>query len=969
MVGSQSAWQIDDRYYLEDGKFSFDLIRSQMKWTEVNPGRMPPPFWPTDQQRVTPLTNEDWMACQDSIKHKLVDPTICNPPPIFCYDNILIPGCYEQAVWKKDNMWSPRRGFGAAVANDKIFVIGGRAREYARIHDTRLVGGISGQRIESMRDHSTIREEEKLKNDVWSSDDQGRTWKLVNPGCKDHQQDILLETEVWSRNSSDPFMRKNVGSIGSKCFLSSDCAGVAECRALGNTNERVCVCPMFSPRERHTLSVQRRFSIQDDGSVYEEDVMYVVGGFSSVKQAFCEDRSCGPADGYKVALDDVWMSADGVDWVQIKNAFDSHSSFVGRGGHTSLVIRMSFGNNTQDERDRLLIFGGKTAHPQELSTIFLNDIWELPLPTTPCCKPSMPCAGDFECVPRSSDLNVLSSNAEWAERSGHVTVYEPPSSTNSFQPRVYLSGGENANNIFSDVWCWSIGLGGNNWRRDFASNKSSNSTTLDITASSDDSYLSIDSPLSALKRFELPSLDLDGTLNNFSAHSVSPILTNTHFAAMSDANISTIEDLAHADLYTVLKLRGFDYPGRVAREGIPNICLLREVALEVVRKCALKATTTEQPNTKSTDCGRGGDTIPCSRDDWDGCSPMEGVSVVDVHGLGNVKVPVSIDYNLTSSMVEELFCRQQPPGRTLAAGAFFNNKFGIIGGLDSHRKRLYRDVWTRDEESPRAIITKRPASFTPQFQFFFDSNEDGAHVFEYKLFRDGQSLIDWTTTTASIGVDVSWLDDKKGGPGKGWYTIFVRAIDPAGNRDSLFSTKTNVARWLYVPPIPWAFVAGGIITGLVLIVGGYFEYRRRRRKAILQRFALRRLKRKFKLKEGLTRRHSAVVDAPPSLRRERRAAEFARQTVFQDDLVSGQQVQLRKRHDRPRSGTMLNADEMPRTSRSASHSASRRSRSGSRRPEGEHQERRKARKDAADIERRRRRRRDREKNRRRNLRE
>jgi hypothetical protein len=853
-------------------------------------------------------------------------------------------------------MWSPRKHFGAAVANGKIFVIGGRAREYARIDDSRLVGGISGHRVESLRDHSTIREEELLKNDIWSSEDQGRTWKLVNPGCKDHQQDILLETEVWSRNLSDSSMRKNVGSIDSRCFLSSDCADVAECKALGNTNERVCVCPMFSPREHHTLSVQRRFSLQEDGSIYEEDVMYVVGGFSSVKQALCQDRSCGPADGYKVSLDDVWMSSDGVNWVQIKHAFDSHSAFVGRGGHSSLVVPMSFGNNTQDKRDRLLIFGGETAHPQDLSTVFLNDVWELPLPTTPCCKSSMPCAGDFGCIPSSSDLNVVIPDAEWAERSGHVTVYEPPSSTNSFQPRVYLSGGENADDVFSDVWCWQ---GESNWQRDFVSEKSS-APALDSSAvSSQDSYISIDSPLFMLRKYELPSLDADGNLNNFSAHSISSIMSNKDFATLSAANMSTIEDLAFADLYAILRLRGFDYPGKVARE-VPNICLLREVAVEVVHKCGQEM---NQPNVVMPSvCGRGGEIKPCTRDDWDGCSPIESISVVDVHGLGNVKVP-AVRQNV-SSMVEELFCRQQPPGRTLAAGVFFNNKFGIVGGLDSSRRRLYRDVWTRDEESPHAIIKQKPASLTPQFEFFFDSNEDGAHVFEYKLFRDSQSITNWTTTTASIGVDVSWLDDKKGGPGKGWYTLFVRAIDPAGNRDSSFSTKTNVYRWYYVPPIPWAFVAGGIISGLVLIVGVYFEYRRRRRKAILQRFALRRLKRKFKLKEGLSRRPSAAADASVkhSLSRERRLAELARRTAVHVDLIaSGQQQQqqtLRKRHDR----------EISRTSRSASQST-RRSRSGSRRVKTDHHERRRTRKNPAETERRRRRRRDKEKNRRDNLRE
>lgn len=98
---SQSSWQVDERYFTEDSLFNPALIRSQMTWTMINPGRVPPPFWATDEQYPPPLTNDEWIACQDSIKHKLIDPSICNEPPIFCYDDIKIPGCNEQAVWKK----------------------------------------------------------------------------------------------------------------------------------------------------------------------------------------------------------------------------------------------------------------------------------------------------------------------------------------------------------------------------------------------------------------------------------------------------------------------------------------------------------------------------------------------------------------------------------------------------------------------------------------------------------------------------------------------------------------------------------------------------------------------------------------------------------------------------------------------------------------------------------------------------
>ncbi|KAL7533889.1 hypothetical protein ACHAXR_009001, partial [Thalassiosira sp. AJA248-18] len=879
--GSQSPWRVDDRYYADGEHFNPELIRSKMRWREANPGRVAPATWPSGTKYSLPLTNDEWIACQDSIKDRLdytlalPDPSVCDEPPQFCYEDMDTPGCHAQGVWKKDNMWSPRRGLGAAVANGKIFVIGGQARDYARIEDSRIVGGLGGQkRIETVREHSTIREDLVLKNDVWSSSDGGATWELVNPGCKDPQEDILMQTEVWSRDVLNKSLPTFVGSMGSKCYRSSDCYGVGECKALGNTPDKVCVCPMFSPRKHHAVAVQHRFSVQEDNSIFAEDVIYVVGGFTSVKQAFCANRSCGPADGYRLAIDDAWMSTDGVNWIQIKPAFSKDSSFRGRGSHTALVVQGIFSGNTTEfeEKDRLLIIGGETSNPQQLTTTYLNDVWQIDLPKEPI--------QDESCLPTISDWSVVTSNAEWPERSGHTTVYEPPSSSNSFRHRIYLSGGKNADTVLSDVWTWDL-VNVNNWQCDFCSEGGSDNTT-----SAYDVFLSIDSPLSVGKRHQLPPVDIDGQLVNFTNHSVFPIVSDKDISVMASEGVATINDLAYADLYSVLKLRGFDYPGRYARE-VPNVCFLRAISIAVVDKCSIKVPPPALFHKKAiqrrgqslakptpTLCGRGGESKPCARGDWDGCSPIPGVSKVDVHGLGDVVVPQTL--HNTSSVLEEIFCRQVPGNRYLGAAAFLDSKVVLLGGLGINSTRTFRDVWTRDEAFPQAVITTKPLSRSPQSQFYFDSNEAGAHVFEYKLLRNAVDIISWTTTTKNLGANVVWLDDKKGGPGRGWYSLYVRAVDPSGNRDDLFSTQTNVYTWYYVPPIPWGTVAGCIITSLVIISAGYYEYRRRKRKATLQRFQLRRLRRKFKLRNAHQEVHNKVfqgvphvIDGASSLRRRR----------------------------------------------------------------------------------------------------
>jgi len=547
-------------------------------------------------------------------------------------------------------------------------------------------------------------------------------------------------------------------------------------------------------------------------------------------------------------MDDAWMSSDGgVTWTQIKKAFSNiNSAFIGRGSHKGLVVD-----------DRLLIFGGETFNPVERHTAYMNDVWQVSLPTEPCCEG---CVGDASCFPKDSDWNMITSNAEGHGRSGHTVVYEPPSSNNAFRHLVYLMGGKNATTIFSDVWTWDLDPD-EEWECDVNELQATNSSHddgVDAEKEASDAFLSIASPLSKLKRFHLPLIGTDGQLSSFSPHVAYSIVDQTDLDVMESVGVKTVGDLVSADLYTILKLRGFDYPGRTAT-AVPNLCLLREMALSLVKKCSVR----EPPNSrvddgwksvkfqtesehKSSICGVGDDTKPCERGDWDGCSPIPDVSVVDVFGLGDVDVP-QVLHNI-SNITQEIFCLQVPGSRYMGAAEFIDSKVVVMGGVGRGDMVLHRDSWTRDDKNPKAVITTKPRSRSPQFQFFFDSNEAGAHVFEYKIMRYETDITPWLITTKHRGVDVAWLDNKKGGPGRGWYTLYVRAVDPAGNRDALFSTQTNVYRWYYVPPIPYGVVSGCIVTALLLVVAVYFEHRRRKRRARVRKFELRRLRRKFKLK-------------------------------------------------------------------------------------------------------------------------
>lgn len=112
---------------------------------------------------------------------------------------------------------------------------------------------------------------------------------------------------------------------------------------------------------------------------------------------------------------------------------------------------------------------------------------------------------------------------------------------------------------------------------------------------------------------------------------------------------------------------------------------------------------------------------------------------------------------------------------------------------------------------------------------------------------------------ASTGTDVSWLDNKKGGPGEGTYALFVRSIDPSGNKDYRYSTSTNVHVWHYVPSLPWKLIISCTISGIIVCLLLHFEYRRRKRKTALERYAVRRMRRKFKSK-ALSRGLGEITD-------------------------------------------------------------------------------------------------------------
>lgn len=454
-----------------------------------------------------------------------------------------------------------------------------------------------------------------------------------------------------------------------------------------------------------------------------------------------------------------------------------------------------------------------------------------------------------------------------------MTIYEPPSSRNGFQEYIYLVGGKDATGVLSDVWTWDLSQE-KYWTRDFESDQYYRTfdsdgifmreTTLDGNNSGVKEmpysyYLDENSHLSNLYRFYVP-IEKDIGDGGYAYQQKIPIISKDDLAKINKLGINTIQDLAGADLYTMLKLRGYDYPLK-ENMTVPGICFLRMLVNLFVEKCNIRHQNFRlgetlysrfkekiQEQAHSMCGGKLESTNECNLDAWDGCFPLEGKSKVDVHGLGDI--PVLTIFEDPSIELEDMHCRQTPGKRYMSSGAFVDNQVLIFGGMGKDLYNLHQDVWSRDDSFPQAFIRTKPESYTSDSMFYFDSNEEAAQSFEYKIFdtKERLDVTPWVSTTVGEGTSISWLDSKEGGPGSGWYTMFVRALDTSGNRDFRFSIERgNMYTWFYEQPLPWTAILGFSFLILTFVFLAYFEYQRRKRKVALERYALRRMRRKFKL--------------------------------------------------------------------------------------------------------------------------
>ena len=841
-----TEWYVKGDIRLESSydifKQKIPTVTSKLEWKRLGTGGAQPPRG---------VSYDDWIICEDYFNV----PKYKDKRALLCTEN------------QAQVQWSPRRNHAAVFFNGYMYIMGGRCREFEELTEDRSVGGVIGPRVKDVPDtldnkalkFTAVREASTVRNDVWRSQD-GITWNLVTPGCKAPQSELLV------------FGNPSAGKVGlesQQCQSDNDCYGAEKCIQNG-----VCACPMWTSREQHAAVVFEKY-------------MYVSGGYSSTlysQRSNCGDFACGNVDasGYRRYLSDIWRSSDGEIWTQL-----TFEAFPPRGGHQMLVIPQYLGNNVFG-KPYIWVFGGRGGDNTGITgnLIYYNDIWTSELTSS----------GSLV-LPWTSNTDPLSpafypKQMPWEPRTGHTVVLEPASPANGDVRSIYIIGGAGFDQekkrplpfFFDDVWVWRPELYDNTnklpidvWKKDYTDLALYSQGVGEFFGYYNETpakfYLTPDSDVSYLRRFWLPSrFRGDIEIKNGMRSEIRPYITLEKLQMLNDAGIYTIRDLATANKYQILKLRGFDFPQIPLSDRMDfyDICDARQLAIAVVDKCSVKTPITlydgykNQPWMIKNEFG--GPPPPVQpvkwhdvetyvtveitdpvilTDLWDACTynpNIQGFYGPNVNGLGYVSQISTIRDPLPE--LQELFCRQNPGPRAYHSALYYEERVYIFGGKQGATK-FKGDTWYRDAQLPTAKFVSKPASNTYADVFEFGTDEPGC-VFEYRVW-DPYNYIElrpWTPVVKKT--IVGWLDWRVGGPGNGMYQMFVRAVDPAGNRDERYVLGRNVYEWYYLSPIPSDIIAAAVMTFLALCFFGYLEYRRRVKKAAMERYAMKRMRRKFK---------------------------------------------------------------------------------------------------------------------------
>ena len=731
-------------------------------------------------------------------------------------------------------MWAPRRNMAAVGFRRQVFILGGRARAMEDIPlDESLSSIPDGNR-------KRWRERTLLMNDVWTTED-GENWNMANPGCDENSPQNKLV--IYN------------GHAKSVCRIDSDCFGNARCIS------RTCICNMWSPRERHAAVVypdQQKVTEKCAASGPEQRI-YVFGGFSRRYTQRCGTNACG--GDYREFMHDVWRTKK--ECIDIERAVDPVGCRDVRktlGEEWELIIPAApwpgrGGHQVVSHLNMLFVMGGRGGSLKDASDNPLyNDVW------------------------RSADAGktwqLVVANAEWPARE-HFFAASLENSTG--QPTMQVVFGFDGENKLQDVWESYTGA---HWVEDFSN----------LTETS--AYATFDSPLESLQTLT------EGEIAILNEQGISTI------QELADIDKGTVMYLRGGNSDP----DPLDGPAMYRGGPFPFICPHRHRAMAFVEKCTVRPPRVDgadqQPDTvvkelidekkkpieeeeeEAEDYDPDGCTYPTwmrekAREPEDileeeteaammlpvgdfECFPMECVERGGYQSVSMLRecadeaaknYAVQVANAGTGAPEKEpemcvqhpvnITCKVVPTPRESFAGVIIQQRLFILGGLLD--KDVYEnDVWYRDAKMPAAVMTVKPTTETSEQLFQFASDEEGC-IFEYRLWLldEDDLYFEEIVRNWTLMLDLTYIQDWMP-PGGGKYRFELRAIDPAGNVDQVFEEGRNVHTWIYEPPLPVGLIVGSVLGFFALVGAVYLEVRRRKKKAAMERYAIKRMRRKFK---------------------------------------------------------------------------------------------------------------------------
>ena len=840
------------------------------KWGRPRPRRRSKTVWRLESQLKEPppgVSYRTWIACAASrVNYAGV---ICNPSDFHVIDDIQYwhEGMKCVCDFQRDpypgRMLSPRRAHSSIGFRRKAYVMGGRARNIVDIPYDEAAGGIASDDHINQRVNESgrirFREKLELMNDIWETTN-GKEWVLTTPGCRaeslqsSHQQDN--------------------GHERATCISDDDCYGNEMCQ------NQACVCQMWSPREQFAVTSfppQPLFTTECPTSG-PESRMYVYGGFSHRYVQMCAYNACN--NGYREFNNDVWRTKKecvsseramdpvgcrsqnkmlGEEWEMVTAA----APWPGRGGHQVLL-----------HQGMIFLMGGETGDLRSTSAnTLLNDVW------------------------RSRDgvnWEILMKHAEWSPRRNFnaesvlsLKKQRDGPSKGKKEPfnfeYIFVFGGNDGNGPLDDTY---ESLNGTAWLADF-SGAGTYSSGENHDGTSQAAYVRGSSPLSKLG-----------------------MMTESELQMLLDEGFDTIESFANADRATIMKLRGgsadpdpLDGAEQYRGGAFRFVCPFKKRAESVIQECTPPSKRIDGFDDPCPGCAGsfeldistgfdlhpnieyGGQTWDAMRaeanlavaSDEDGCNPPEwrveyyldgpnaGQEMPrDEDDLAEEEEEKRLNFViggygclLNESSGEEI-CRQGKVNltcinlwspRDFAASVVVQGNVYILGGRLSENV-FENDVWYRDGASPQTTIVLKPDDLGEGFgsdEFEFQADEPDC-IYEYRVFevRNETELElkrNWTYSLQGLYVH-EFLPEWS--PPNGMRRLEVRGVDPAGNVDMYTKETSNTHTWDYLAPINTPLIVTLSILAFTALVSFVIEIRRRQRKKAMERYAIKRMRRKFK---------------------------------------------------------------------------------------------------------------------------